>query len=37
MNKPYVKEYDENGIVLNPIVGSYRTKYPNRKERRKSI
>lgn len=34
MNKPYVKQFDEQGILLNPIVKSYKSNYPNRKQRR---
>ena len=37
MNKPYVKEYDENGVVTNPINGSYFDYYKNRTERRRKI
>lgn len=36
-NKPYVKQYDANGNVSNPIKGSYLNKHPNRKERRKHL
>jgi hypothetical protein len=28
MNNPYVKQYDDNGILSNPIVGSYATEFP---------
>lgn len=34
MNKPYIKSYDENGVVSNPIQGSLISKLPNRKQRR---
>lgn len=37
MNKPYVKQYDKNGVVLNPIIGSYNTKFPNRTNRRSHL
>lgn len=37
MNVPYVKEYDENGVVTNPIRGSYMSEGKNRAERRKSM
>lgn len=37
MNKPYVKECDENGVILNPIIGSYKTKFANRKSRRSHL
>lgn len=33
MNKPYVKQYDENGLLLNPIEGKYTHSGPNRKMR----
>lgn len=33
-NKPYVKEFDAQGVLLNPIVGSYESKGPNRRDRR---
>lgn len=29
-NKPYIKEYDEEGNLTNPIIGSYLHKSPNR-------
>lgn len=36
MNTPYVKEYNSDGVVTNPIQGSYVTEFPqmNRKARR---
>ena len=34
MNKPYVKQYDENGVVTNPIKGILLHGEPNRQERR---
>lgn len=34
MNKPYVKEFDSKGLLLNPIVGSYKSTSPNRMQRR---
>lgn len=34
INTPYVKVYDSNGNVSNPIVGSYPSLAPNRKQRR---
>ncbi len=34
MNKPYVKVYDTEGIITNPIKGSYISKSPNRSQRR---
>lgn len=33
-NQPYVKQFDEQGILKNPIIGSYRHKSPNRAKRR---
>lgn len=35
MNKPYRKEYDKDGNLLNPIEGAYKTLTLNRKQRRK--
>jgi len=35
-NIPYVKKYDEQGILLNPIKGSYPNRFPNRIQRSKS-
>lgn len=34
MNTPYVKKYDKNGEVSNPIIGHYPSLGPNRKMRR---
>lgn len=34
MNKPYVKQYNEQGLVNNLIVGSYKSTEPNRRKRR---
>ena len=34
MNLPYVKQYDESGILEHPIKGDYLTRFPNRIERR---
>ena len=34
MNKPYVKQFDNKGLLLNPIAGSYKSIGPNRKQRR---
>lgn len=34
MNKPYVKKYDENGVMINPIERVYLSTEPNRAERR---
>jgi len=33
-NQPYVKQFNEQGILQNPIVGSYRHKFQNRSKRR---
>ena len=33
MNKPYVKQYNEQGLISNPIVGSYKSTEPNRRKR----
>jgi len=37
MNVPYVKKYNENGQVTNPIKGNYISEFPNRKERREDL
>ena len=34
MNVPYVKQYDKDGNLLNPIKGGFTYKFLNRKERR---
>lgn len=34
MNKPYVKNYDKNGNLTNPIEKSYVSMEPNREARR---
>ena len=34
-NKPYVKQYDENGRLLNPFKVSVISPHPNRSQRRK--
>jgi len=34
LNIPYKKEYDKNGNVKNPIIGSYISEFDNRKKRR---
>lgn len=36
INTPYVKHY-ENGIVTNPIKGSYKNPFPNRQARRQKF
>jgi len=46
MNRPYEKQYDASGELINPIIGSYNSKSvskenpegkPNRKERREGL
>ena len=37
MNTTYVKQYDKNGELLNPIKGLYKGTRFNRKERRKKL
>lgn len=34
MNQPYVKKYDENGILTNPIETVYTSEFQNRGQRR---
>ena len=34
MNRPYVKQYDAEGKLVNPIVGEFINSQPNRQERR---
>lgn len=34
MNKPYIKQYNADGTISNPIVGSYLNEHPNRRQRR---
>lgn len=34
MNIPYVKRYDSNGTLLNPINGKYANVFPNRSARK---
>ena len=33
MNTPYVKQYNEEGEVINPINGKYVSQFPNRRAR----
>ena len=35
VNKPYVKMYDKNGAVFNPIISIYIHHFPNRSQRRR--
>lgn len=37
LNIPYVKKYDEKGLLQNPINGAYINNHPNRKERRSHL
>jgi len=37
MNKPYVKVFDKNGVLTNPIKGMYIPDEPNRRQRRASL
>lgn len=34
MNTPYIKHFDENGVLKNPIIGSYLNHFQNRRKRR---
>ena len=34
MNKPYVKQYNEHGLLMNPIDGKYSSTGPNRSQRK---
>lgn len=34
INTPYVKQFDSNGTLLNPITGKLTNNFPNRKQRR---
>lgn len=35
MNIPYVKKFNENGELINPITSVYASEFPNRFERRR--
>ena len=37
MNKPYVKVFDKNGVLTNPIKGMIVPDGPNRRQRRASL
>lgn len=37
INTPYVKEFDENGVLINPIIGAYICGGENRKKRREHL
>ena len=34
MNTPYTKQYNEQGILINPIQESYLHQFPNRRKRK---
>ena len=34
MNIPYVKKFNENGELINPIASVYASEFPNREKRR---
>ena len=36
-NIPYVKEFNSDGTLRNPIVGAYPSPAPNRSKRRKAL
>lgn len=37
MNTPYVKKFDKNGQLINPIEEIYKSEFQNRSERRKKL
>lgn len=37
MNQPYVKQYNDQGKLINPIVGTYKSEFPTRSERRQEM
>lgn len=37
MNIPYVKRYDKDGNLINPIKEGYYSLYPNRRNRKLSL
>lgn len=37
MNKPYIKEYNTDGVCTNPLTASYLHRDPNRSQRRKAL
>ena len=37
MNIPYVKQFDKNGVLTNPIIGSYKNSSPNRQARNSKL
>ena len=37
MNQPYVKQYDNNGVLINPIKTAYVSEFPNREYRRRVL
>lgn len=36
MNRPYIKQYDATGDLINPIISKFLNTSPNRRERRES-
>lgn len=36
-NVPYVKQYDDKGLLSNPINGFYKNEHPNRRSRRSTL
>lgn len=36
-NTPYVKQFDEKGLLINPIQGSYKSTGPNRQQRKAAL
>jgi hypothetical protein len=37
MNIPYIKEYNENGELVNPLLRTTLHKFPNRRQRRAEL
>lgn len=37
VNKPYVKRYDEQGLLINPLKENYLHKYPNSNKRKSAL
>ncbi len=37
MNKPYVKKFNRDGVLINPIEKSYVSERPNRRQRRREL
>ncbi len=36
-NKPYVKQYNSEGLLINPIVETYKSVFKNRRTRRAEL